>query len=58
MGGVLLGMSPERVRKDFEGGRMVEVVGIVFGVPQHASLCSPVADIPSPTSSVPISGLD
>ena len=49
-GGVLGGMSLERAvraRKGFEGGIMVEVAGIVFGVPQHASLLSPVADIPS-----------
>ena len=26
--------------------------------PQHASLCSPVVDIPSPTSSVPILSFD
>ena len=61
-GGVLGGMSLERAkraRKGFEGGMiMVKVVGIVFGVLQHASLCSPVADIPSPTNSVPIFSLD
>ena len=48
----------KRARKGFEGGKLVNVVRIVFGVPQHASLCSPVLDIPSPTSSVPIFSLD
>ena len=41
----------------FQDGIMVEVVGIVSVVPQHAALCSPVADIPSPTGSVPIFSL-
>ena len=43
-------MSLERAkqaRKGFEGGIMVEVAGIMFGVPQHVSLYSPVADTPS-----------
>ena len=31
---------------------------IIFGVPQHASVFSPVPHIPSPTSSVPIFNLD
>ena len=48
----------KRARKGFEGGMMVEVAGIVSGVPQHASLCGPLADILSPTSSVPIFSLD
>ena len=55
------GMSLERAkraRKSFEGGIMVEVFRIVSGVTQHATLCSPVADIPSLTSSVPIFRLD
>ena len=46
------GMSLERASTS-EGGIMVEVALIVYGDPQHASLFSPVADIPSPTSSVP-----
>ena len=54
-----MGMFLKRARKGFEGGIMVKVGGIGFGVPQHASLFSPiaVADIPSPTSSVPIFSL-
>ena len=48
----------KQTRKGFEGGIMVEVAGMVSGVPQHASLCSPIADIPTPTSSVPILSLD
>ena len=51
-------MSLERARKGFEGGIREEVVRIVLGVPQHASLLSPEADIPSPTSPVPIFNLD
>ena len=35
-----------------------EVALIVLGVPQHASLFSPVGDVPSSTSSVPIFSLD
>ena len=56
-GGISLERA-RRARKGFEGDIMVEVAGIVSGVPQHASLCSPVADIPSPISSVPIFSLD
>ena len=48
----------KRGRKNFESGTIVEVAGIIFGVPQHASLCSPIADIPSPTGLVPIFSLD
>ena len=45
-------------RKGFEGGIMVEVAGIASCVPRHASLCKPLANIPSPTSTVPIFSLD
>ena len=41
-----------------KGGIGGKVVGTVPGVPQHASLFSPVADVPSPTNSVPIFSLD
>ena len=47
----------KRARKGSEGGIMVEVGGIVSSVPQHASICSLVANSPS-TASVPIFGLD
>ena len=48
----------KRAKKGFEGSIMVALAGIVSFVLQHASLCSPVGDIPSPTSSVPIIILD
>ena len=48
----------KRARKGSKGGILVKVAGIIFGVPQHASLLRPVLDIPSPTNSVPISSLD
>ena len=48
----------KRVSEGFEGGIMVEVAGIVSVVPQLAALCSPVAEIPSPTSLVPIFSLE
>ena len=57
MGGVSLGRA-KRVRKGFEGSILVKVTGIIFGVPQHASLLSPVPDIPSAPSSVPIFSLE
>ena len=38
----------KRTRKGFEGGKREEVAGINLGVPQHASLFSPVASIPPP----------
>ena len=41
-------MSLERARKGFEGGILVKVAGIVSGVPQHASLCSPSLIFPPP----------
>ena len=47
----------KRARKGFDGGTEGEVMGIILGVPQHASLFSPVANVPSPTSSVPISSM-
>ena len=55
--GVLGGMSfkqAKRARKGFNGNVRGEVAGIVHGVPQHASLFSPVADIPSRTRWVSI----
>ena len=55
------GMSLKRAkrgRKGFEGAIGEEVAGTVHGVPQHASSLSPVADVPSPTSSVQIFSLD
>ena len=60
-GGVRGGMSLEqakRARKGFKGGVEGEVAGNVLAVPKHASLFSLVADIPSPTSSVPMFNLD
>ena len=54
MGGMSL-LRAKQARKGFEGGIRVELVGIVLGVHQHASLLSVVADIPS---SVPIFHLD
>ena len=36
----------KRARKGFEGGILVKVAGIIFGVPQHSSF-SPIIDIPS-----------
>ena len=44
------GMSHKRARKGYKGGIREKVAGVVFGVPQHASLLSPVANIPSPIS--------
>ena len=55
LGGVLRGMS---LGQGFEGGIIVELAGIIFGVPHHASLCSPGANIPAPTRLVPIFNLD
>ena len=55
---MLGGMSLEQARKGFEGGLGGEVAEIVLGVPQHASLFSPIAAVPSPTSLVPIFSLD
>ena len=58
--GVPGGRSLERAKrssKGFEGGPMVEVVGIVW-YPSTCTLSSHVADIPSPTSSVPIFRFD
>ena len=52
------GMSLERSEQGMEGGTRGEMAAIIFGVPQHASLLSFVADIPSPTSLVPIFSLD
>ena len=61
LGGSARGMALERVkrgRKGFKGAIVEEVAGIIHGVPQHASLFCPVADVASPTSSVPIFSLD
>ena len=49
VGGMSL-QRAKRARKDFEGILGGEGAQITLGVPQHASLISPVADIPSPTS--------
>ena len=38
----------KRVRKGFGSAIGEEVAGIVNGVPQHASLFSPIVDVPSP----------
>ena len=51
------GMSLERARNGFKGEVGGEVAASVLGVPQHASLFSPVADIPSPTNLVPLLSL-
>ena len=48
----------KRIRKGFEGGIRGKLTGIVLGAPQHASLFSLVAGIPSPNGSVPICRLD
>ena len=59
--GVLGGMPLKRAkqaRKGVNGAIGEEEVGIMHGVPQHASLFNPIADVPSPTSSVPIFSLD
>ena len=47
----------KRAKKGFKGGVRGEAAG-ALGVPQHTSLSSPVAHIPSSTSSVPIFSLD
>ena len=44
----------KRGRKGFKGAIAEEVAGTVHGIPQYASLFHPVADVASPTSSVPI----
>ena len=56
-GGISLARA-KRARTGFEGGIGGGMAGIILGVPQHASLFSPVADVPSPTNSVPIFSLD
>ena len=48
----------KRVRRGFEGGILVKMAGIVFGVPQYASLFSRVPNIPSPTGLVAIFSVD
>ena len=60
-GAELGGMSLKRAKRARTGFRSTireEVAEIVHGVPQHASFFSPVVDVPSPTSSVPIFSLD
>ena len=44
--------------KRFNGGRAGDVVGIVLGFPQRASLFSSVADTPFPTTLVPLLNVD
>ena len=57
LGGMFL-ERVKRARKGFEVAIAEIVAGIVHVVPQHASLLSPVANVPSPTGLVPIFSLD